>query len=69
MSGRLIKARFLACTTSSAQDRIPDRQPVLVTRNAPIPWIRHVELRFLPNSTANFPASFRKLRQNFSRNG
>jgi hypothetical protein len=25
MSGRLIKARFLACLTASAQDRIPDR--------------------------------------------
>lgn len=68
MSGRSIKARFLACPTSSAQDRIRDRRTQRVVQDRPISRIRHVKLRFLPNSTPKFRAARRKLTQNFSRN-
>jgi hypothetical protein len=69
MSGRLIRARFLACPAASAQDRIPDRPPVLITQNEPISRIRHARLRFPLSSAAKFPAALRKLTQTFGDNG
>jgi hypothetical protein len=68
MSGRLIKARFLACPTASAQDRIPERRRARITQNAPISRIRHARLRFLLSSATKFPSAARNLSQTFGSN-
>lgn len=68
MSGRLIKARFLACPTASAQDRIPDRRRAGITQNAPILRIRHAILGFLLSSAPKFPSAARNLSQTFGSN-